>query len=262
MTGLNHLRRLDPGLQRDQLITQIGQPGEQTALPPQEARPDGPSARRQSVRDTTGPKGWGQWLTCYEWRRRPRLPGPGRASVGGAQVDPLIHPDLPAPQRREDAPLGGAPHLRRRYPAAQAASGNAVAERTSSSPDWRNGTFTAQLPSAVSSRHTSPCFPRATGPSDSPPPRQDRRRRARSTASTTPPHHTCARHARTDADQIRPCTDERRSDWATGGASSSASSCPCLGLWRGLSLSSVPPARRCGRPFAAHTDHPVRRGPS
>jgi hypothetical protein len=97
-------------------------------------------------------------------------------------------------------------------PAAQAASWKAVAERTSSSPDWWNGTFTAQLPSAVSSRHTSPCFPRATGPSESiaGPPRP--KRRARSTASTTPPHHRCAPHARTDASQIRPCTDDLRPD--------------------------------------------------
>jgi hypothetical protein len=52
-------------------------------------------------------------------------------------------------------------------PAAQAASWNAAAERTSSSPDRCKGTVTAQLPPAVSSRHTSPCLPRATGPSDS-----------------------------------------------------------------------------------------------
>src|SRR6266704_216168 len=75
-------------------------------------------------------------------------------------------------------------------PAAQAASWNAAAERTSSSSDASNGTFTAHRPSAVSSRHTSPCLPRATGPSDSraAPPRP--KRRARSIASTRPPHHT------------------------------------------------------------------------
>jgi len=36
--------------------------------------------------------------------------------IGSPQVNPLVHPDLAAPQRRQDAPLGGAPHLRRRYP--------------------------------------------------------------------------------------------------------------------------------------------------
>src|SRR5260370_11432892 len=36
--------------------------------------------------------------------------------VRGTQVHPLIHPDLPAFQRRKDASLGGAPHPRRRYP--------------------------------------------------------------------------------------------------------------------------------------------------
>ena len=111
--------------------------------------------------------------------------------------------------------------------------------------------------------HTNPCLPRATGPSDSlaGPPRP--KRRARSTASTTPPHHTCARHASTDAGQIRPCTNDRRSDRrTTRGARSSAVQLSLLRAWRRLPRRRVPLARRCGLPFTAHTDHPIRRGPS
>jgi hypothetical protein len=52
-------------------------------------------------------------------------------------------------------------------PAAWAASWNAVAARTSSSDEGRNGTLTAQLPCVVSRRQTWPCLPLATGPSDS-----------------------------------------------------------------------------------------------
>jgi len=56
--------------------------------------------------------------------------------VGGMQIDPFVHPDLPAFADGEYASPGGARlTCGAGTPAAQAASWNAVAERTSPSPD-------------------------------------------------------------------------------------------------------------------------------
>lgn len=140
--------------------------GQRTAPPlPAAAGPSGPSDRHRPVRGSTGPMGRGQGPTPAGWRPRPSPPAPGRDRSRG-QADrptrtPLIclsstlaktHPSV----LRRTRGVG--------TPAAWAASWNMVANRTSSSPDWRNGAFTAQLPSAVSSRHSRPCFPRGDRP--------------------------------------------------------------------------------------------------
>ena len=187
--------RFDPGLQRDQLVAQVGQPAGKRRARLQELldqlvptigtdRFVVPRVQRAEVRDRS-PGGW---------RPRPHPPAPGRDSGREPQVDPLVHPDLAALHGGEDTTR---PSVRRTCgvgtPAAYAASWNAVATRTSSSLDWWNGTFTAQLPSAVSSRQTTPCLPRATGPSDSRAAPPSAKRRARSAASTGPLQHKGAR---------------------------------------------------------------------
>ncbi len=83
--------------------------------------------------------------------------------VRGLQVYPLSYTlAVPAANTRPPWYAGPAAYEhRRRRPLLEHGR-----QRTSSSPVGWNGTFTAQLPSAVSSRHTTPCLPRATGPSD------------------------------------------------------------------------------------------------
>jgi hypothetical protein len=76
--------------------------------------------------------------------------------------------------------------------------GKAVAERTSSSPDWWNGTFNRPAALCRSAPHKS-CFPRATGPSESLADlRQDR---SAGRGRRHPPHHptTGARASQADA---------------------------------------------------------------
>jgi hypothetical protein len=111
VTGLNQLRRLDPGLQRDQLISQIGQPaGERRSrlnkLLDQMVPAVGanrfviPRVQRAEV------SGWNAVNGGHD-RAHPGWVEPG---IGGPQVDPLINPDLPAGDGREHASLGSAPH--------------------------------------------------------------------------------------------------------------------------------------------------------
>ena len=118
MTRPENLRRLDPVLQRDQLITQAGQPAcerrsrpgkllDQIVPAPRADRLVVPRVHR--IRVVSGRHAvHGGHRGAYQVRVE--------RHVGRPQVDPLIHPDLPAFQRREHASRGGAAHSRRRYP--------------------------------------------------------------------------------------------------------------------------------------------------
>jgi hypothetical protein len=113
------------------------------------------------------------------------------------QLDPLIHPGLPAFQGRQHASLRGAPHLRRRHP-----GGTGHLLERGRQPHLVLITWVERhlhRPAAlcgIQPPHQS-LFARATGPSDSRAGRPRPKRPARPTASTRPPHHRRADNART-----------------------------------------------------------------
>jgi hypothetical protein len=127
--------------------------------------------------------------------------------IGGTQVNPLIHPDLPAAQHRKDASSGGTPHLRRRYPggAGRLLKCGRRAHLVLPGRAERHLHRPAAL-CRVQPPHKSLLSPRDR-------PVRQPRRPAKTEApgkvdgihQTTPPHMRA--QPRTDAGQIRPCTE-------------------------------------------------------